>query len=766
MLEKINTFIQSHVRILTLASGILFVCICITLVLTNIYISKTTHIVKGEEYTLKNSITEIPVEDVPTNISFENIPDESFLPPPEGKLIRINLVTMQLVRYEKGKLLGEPIQIIAKAKVGSFWETPGGTYPITNKEEDYFSEKAGATLPYTMHLFGNYMIHGIPHDNKNRDLKNLTTGGIRLSNDDAKELFLWSNDETRVSIFSDSKLKPEPISSASVYVTEGGITMPKVTAESYIVADLDTGEIILQKNKDAVYPIASVSKLMTALVSIETMNQFEFAKVSKKATSVYSVNKFAPGEKIALSNLIYPLLLPSSNVAAEVIAEHSGRESFMIKMNDQAKKLGMQSTVYEDPSGLSNHNVSTAHDLFLLTQHIFKQKPFLFEITLRRSYSAQGHAWGNISQFLNVPGYLGGKSGQTDQAKQSNVALFSLPLSEVANRNIAIIVLRSNDRKTDTMKILSYVKSRVVYGSPKNFTITSSKDLTRDITVSFVGDIMLDRGVRFSVKNNFDGDYSHLFDHAGMLKESDITFANLEGPVSDKGTDLHNLYSFRMEPQVLDVMKAAGFDIVSFANNHVGDWGKVAFDDTLLRLTNAGIKFTGAEKTKKIAEQPVVFEIKGMKIGFIGFSDVGPNQFEATDTDSGILLLNDPRFVEIVKNAKKQVDALVVSIHWGTEYQGHTKRQTEFAHKAVDAGANLIIGHHPHVIQAVETYKGAVIAYSLGNYIFDQGFSKETLEGLILKVTFDATDKNIKRYDRYLSKISTEFQSQEPELAK
>jgi poly-gamma-glutamate capsule biosynthesis protein CapA/YwtB (metallophosphatase superfamily) len=276
----------------------------------------------------------------------------------------------------------------------------------------------------------------------------------------------------------------------------------------------------------------------------------------------------------------------------------------------------------------------------------------------------------------------------------------------------------------------------------------------------------MDRGVKYSVNKNFDGDYSHLFDNTDLLKQSDIAFGNLEGPVSDKGVDLRNLYSFRMDTGTLDVLKSAGFDILSFANNHVGDWGRAAFDDTMVRLENAGIRFTGAGTHKSAAEQPEIFEIKGMKIGFLGFSDVGPASLEATPESSGILLLADPNLTTIISNAKKQVDALIVSVHWGNEYVEHSARQSEFAHKMVNAGANLVIGHHPHVTQAVETYKGGVIAYSLGNFVFDQAFSKETMQGMLLRVVFDAKDKVIKRYDKFLVKISPQFQPQEPEQIK
>jgi len=261
-----------------------------------------------------------------------------------------------------------------------------------------------------------------------------------------------------------------------------------------------------------------------------------------------------------------------------------------------------------------------------------------------------------------------------------------------------------------------------------------------ETTISFVGDIMLDRSVRSSVVKNFKGDYSKLFANLGELKNTDILFGNLEGNVSDLGNNVGSKYSFRMDPVILPVLKNAGFDIVSFANNHVGDWNVPAFKDTITRLSDNDILQTGAGFTKNETEMPVIIEKNGVKFGFIAFSDVGPNWIEAKERSPGILLASDPNLSEIIKNAKQKSDVLIVSFHWGVEYEKiHNKRQETLAHSAVDNGANIVIGHHPHVIQDIETYKGAPIVYSLGNFIFDQYFSKETMQGMLFEAIFEGT---------------------------
>lgn len=530
----------------------------------------------------------------------------------------------------------------------------------------------------------------------------------------------------------------------------------KVSAQAYLVGDLNTGEVILSKNQDTRFPIASVSKLMTALVTRVITSPNESAKVTKTALATQGTNgELKLNDKIKTSDLLYPLLLESSNDAAEVLAGHFGRDTFIAKMNQQAENLKMSSTSYGDPSGLSTKNQSTVSDLFKLTGYLTQQTPDLLKITTKRSYSNKKQSWSNISQFLGDEGYFGGKSGYTDPAKQTVVSLFNLPLGKTGVRPIAITLLQSTDRHKDVESILKYLKKNIYYGGVEDaYTNWVAERIgmpdIKDpdfLTLTFGGDIMLDRGVKNSVRKNFNNDYSKLFekpDLTNLFKKSDIVFANLEGTASDRGTDLGNLYSFRMDPSVIPTMRGAGISVLSVANNHVGDWGRAAYTDTLARLKENEILYTGGGNDRAEAVAPAIIEKYGMKIGFIGFSDKGPDYMAVQDDNVGILLANDPDFDEIIKNAAKQVDYLVVSFHFGEEYKTkHDARQEKLAHKAVDAGAKIVIGHHPHVPQDTEVYSrkdctqsscASYIAYSLGNFIFDQSWSKPTMQGMILEI--------------------------------
>lgn len=276
-------------------------------------------------------------------------------------------------------------------------------------------------------------------------------------------------------------------------------------------------------------------------------------------------------------------------------------------------------------------------------------------------------------------------------------------------------------------------------------------------TLFFVGDMMLTRGVEASVKKNFEGDFNRLFENIPEIKGADILFGNLEGDVSDKGNNVGSKYSFRMNPEVLPAIKNAGFDIVSFANNHVGDWNVAAFKDTLARLKENGILKIGAGINEEDTISPTVIEKNGTKFGFLGFTDVGPNWLQAKKDTAGILLASNPNLGEIIKNAKTKCDVLIVSFHWGEEYKLiHNSRQEKLAHSAIDNGADLIIGHHPHVMEDIEEYKNKTIVYSLGNFIFDQYFSKDTMEGMLFSATFEGKDL-VKINDKVIT-LSKQFQ--------
>ncbi len=286
--------------------------------------------------------------------------------------------------------------------------------------------------------------------------------------------------------------------------------------------------------------------------------------------------------------------------------------------------------------------------------------------------------------------------------------------------------------------------------------VEESEDETLDLVrLFFVGDIMMDRGVLEMANRHGEGDLGFIFNQWDLWESEDIVFGNLEGLVSDRGADLGGLYSFRMPPVTLEVLREEGFDVLSVANNHAGDWGREAFVDTLHRLQGVGMLHPGGGLTRDQAIEPEVSSVSGLTIGWLGFTDTGPNWLEVGSDKPGILLAADQNREEIISEAAEGVDLLVVSYHFGEEYEPQaSSRQRYLAESSIEAGARLVIGHHPHVIQEVERYEDGLIAYSLGNFVFDQYFSEETMTGLVLEVEVAGSEiisvkKHISRQDEF-----------------
>ncbi len=253
--------------------------------------------------------------------------------------------------------------------------------------------------------------------------------------------------------------------SGTYHIMNPDTPVPRISAQSYAVVDVKTGEIIMQKDSFVEHPIASVSKLMTALVTLKQIDQTAAASVSYNAVSTYGTQGgLRAGERLSVIALLHALMLQSSNDAAEVLAEIVGREKFLEYMNAEADFLGMKNTRYEDPSGLSERNVSSADDLGRLIQYIYTNYPELIDITKTRSYRSGSHIWYNNSVFSSDTKYIGGKNGYTDEARYTLVALFRLPLgSDSEPRDVAIILLGGEQNEKDARALILYLLRNVEF---------------------------------------------------------------------------------------------------------------------------------------------------------------------------------------------------------------------------------------------------------------------------------------------------------------
>jgi hypothetical protein len=248
----------------------------------------------------------------------------------------------------------------------------------------------------------------------------------------------------------------------------------------------------------------------------------------------------------------------------------------------------------------------------------------------------------------------------------------------------------------------------------------------RTVRMLFFGDLMLDRHV--AERMGAAGVVSLLepLQASGIFAGYDLIGANLEGAVTDDGAHYRpdNAYDFAFAPANIAPLSDIGFNLFSSANNHLSDQGERGIAETAANLSALGFVHTGCSDRVVGDCSATTTVVNGKRIGFAAFSEVYG-------------LLDDEAVLAVVRSLASSSDLTLVSIHWGVEYEHlPTRRQVEFGRKLAEAGADAVIGHHPHVVQGMTVHRGVPIFYSLGNFIFDQYFSPDTQEGLGVSFVF------------------------------
>ncbi|HZC07778.1 MAG TPA: CapA family protein, partial [Ktedonobacterales bacterium] len=257
---------------------------------------------------------------------------------------------------------------------------------------------------------------------------------------------------------------------------------------------------------------------------------------------------------------------------------------------------------------------------------------------------------------------------------------------------------------------------------------------TRPITIAITGDIMLGRSVGARILNT--ADRYPFNDTAEWLRGFDLTVGNLECVVSTLGAPQPKQYTFEAPPTGFDRVAAAGYDIVSVANNHSGDYGPAAFMDMLGHLPAHGVTPLGGGKNLAQAHLPVIRTVRSTTIGLLAYCAIEPTSFAATASTPGHAWLDATLMTADIRALRPKVDFLLVFTHWGIEYHPQESYDQEtMARVAIDAGADVVVGAHPHVIQPSSSYRGKPIVYSLGNFVFDEMYGEEERRGNVLTLT-------------------------------
>ncbi len=307
---------------------------------------------------------------------------------------------------------------------------------------------------------------------------------------------------------------------------------------------------------------------------------------------------------------------------------------------------------------------------------------------------------------------------------------------------------KQNDNQLEREKQREYAQQWIEY-----YNSYAKSETEESVKFLFFGDLMLDRHVREVISRQGVDHIFSLLNEESFTKDYDYVFANLEGAVTDGGKHYppELLYDFAFEPETVGALKDYNFNIFNLANNHLSDQGNRGILETHKNLNDLGFYYFGCRDGYISSSDDledncslIITEKNDFKIAWLGFSMVYQT-------------INSSEIVENIKLAKEESDFVIVSPHWGIEYQElASQTQRNLAREMVEAGADLIIGHHPHVIQDYEKYQDSYIFYSLGNFIFDQYFSSETQKGLAVSIELGSDgqiEKELYEIKTDLSKI-------------
>ena len=295
-------------------------------------------------------------------------------------------------------------------------------------------------------------------------------------------------------------------------------------------------------------------------------------------------------------------------------------------------------------------------------------------------------------------------------------------------------IMNANDKYADVLNDPDYMVENNIYAKD-----AVSPD---QVTITFAGDILFDENYAIMGKVSGNGNIANGIVPSLLteMKSADIMMLNNEFPYSDRGTPLEDKkFTFRAKPTSVSFLNDMGVDIVSLANNHAYDYGETAFLDTMETLENAGITYVGAGRNLQEARRPVYYIINNMKIAIVAATQIEkldhPDTKGATDSSAGVFRCwNGDNLLETVKEAKANSDFVIVYLHWGNENETPIDwAQEKQAPEVVEAGADLVIGAHPHCLQKIDVIQGVPVMYSLGNF----WFNSKTIDTGMIKITLD-----------------------------
>jgi poly-gamma-glutamate synthesis protein (capsule biosynthesis protein) len=444
-----------------------------------------------------------------------------------------------------------------------------------------------------------------------------------------------------------------------------------------------------------------------------------------------------------------------SDVTLFIDARMNTEHRLMIagKLTGVLDELGYRITVESFDREKLNSYLLTSPDALYITQHTMSSDLFVLQyidcIDVRVPVSLRH------SRLNSVPASslkdLVAREGFVDRDVLRKVLRNRIDVGAISFENLSLNVKPlSVDGVVPTLKAVKngsypWKFDAHVYGREGNALLTDdevresiSPNMDNMFTLVAGGDIMLSRGTSRYI-DQYGPRYPFL-EIRDIIHDHDIAFANLESPISSRGRRFYpnkGIY-FRADPSVIDGLLYSGFDVFSLGNNHSLDWGVAALQDTIAILEQNGFSFSGAGVSWQDAFYPAVMEVHGTTVAIISINDIYPFEVSDGGRNTMLTLTYDAEALQReIRNMEKKYDIIIASVHAGIEYIDKPEPvKVDMMRKLIDYGIDVIIGHHPHVIQGIEVYGEGLIAYSLGNLIFDQKWSRETSLGLLLEICF------------------------------
>ena len=374
------------------------------------------------------------------------------------EFLEINFSKDTVLKYENGAVVKE-VPVLAQGDPQGWGGTPAGLYEVLAKYKNAFSDIAQVYMPYAIHFYGKYYVHGEPYYPWGEKTGADVSGGcIQLQDDSARQIYELVGKGLPV-------LVVDKENDGYVYGATNVLSPPLVSAAAYLVADLNSGFVFAEKNSQDALPIASITKLMTALVVAENVDLRKSVEITAKMLEAYGeTDGLEEGVRYRVVELFHPLLIASSNDAAEAVAGFLGRERTIRMMNEKARAMLLRDTVFTDPSGFDPGNISSAQDLFYLARYIVNNRPPLFEITKGKEVRSYGEVrfpkedlW-NKNVFAADSSFAGGKTGYIVVSKHTGIFLFNFLTRENEMRTIAFVLLGSDNDKLDTQQLYAWLQ--------------------------------------------------------------------------------------------------------------------------------------------------------------------------------------------------------------------------------------------------------------------------------------------------------------------